>query len=196
MARTITVRLVVAVDEAGDWAVAAVKDGSRSEAVADALAELSGEHYSEVYEVNLPIAAPRRPVRTIKVAPEALQLVIGGPVAGSSPLPFCRCFQYLRCFRIFREPVPSAHALPHVLEAIVMMGQDLTSSEETEISEISEKTEEEGDTEATEISVRSSSASASVSQPFNRCHEGVRPGVASTSEVFDDTCFAAEEGAE
>lgn len=75
MARTITVKVMVAVDEAGDWAVSAVKDGGRNEAAEEALAELSGEHYSAVYEVSLPITVPRRPVRTIKVAPEALQLV-------------------------------------------------------------------------------------------------------------------------
>ncbi len=79
-AKTATVKVVVAIDETGEWAVAPVR-GSRSEAVADALAELASDQYAEVLELVLPLPVPARPVRTVRIEPAALAVVHAEPAA-------------------------------------------------------------------------------------------------------------------
>jgi hypothetical protein len=75
MAKQIQIRLMVAVDAAGEWAVVPVRDQSRTEAAEEAVMELGSDNYTEVFEFLVPVPLPKRPVRTVRIPPEALAMV-------------------------------------------------------------------------------------------------------------------------
>lgn len=75
MAKQVQVKLMVAVDAAGEWAVVPVRDQGRAEAAEEAVNELGSDQYVEVFELVLPVPVPKRPVRTVKLDAAALQFV-------------------------------------------------------------------------------------------------------------------------